>query len=173
MSFGPGLDCLRSGSLVVGPSANRTAGDRTSRAKLTGPRRTDHRARSIRVERGPGYVERKIEIKRSSGGNPQSRHPLIRGRSPRPPAAASAGRPPGFGGPPRVIERDVFVERDVVVRPAPRVLVVRRRAVLSASRSWGTRARRPPPPPVFVVSRAGLRPSPAPPVIIAYPVPRW
>ena len=78
--------------------------------KLTGPRgRTIER--SIRTERGHGYVDRQIEIKRPGGTLTRET------RIPQP-----GGYPHRYGSPggsprPRMIERDVFVERPALITP--------------------------------------------------------
>ena len=145
--IGPGLawgvallGCLLARSAAWGQVAERDT-------KLTGPRgRTIER--SIRTERGPGYVDRQIEIKRPGGTLTRET------RIPQP-----GGHPHRYGSPggsprSRVIERDVFVERPSLVAPF-------------LSFSFGPPPPPPPPPPAVIYV-----PEPvyiAPPMVLAAP----
>ena len=129
--------------------------------KLTGPRgRTIER--SIRTERGPGYIDRQIEIKRPGGTlTRETRLPQPGGYGPHP--GHSGGQPR-----PRVIEREIFVERPPLIAPfvAP---------FLSFSFGSPAPPPPPPPPPVIYVPEPVYIEGPAvvasPPVVVQVPVP--
>ncbi len=128
------LGCVGGGTIASGQVVERDT-------KLTGPKgRTIER--SIRTERGPGFVDRQVEIKRPGGT-------LIRDTRIQQPGGF--GPRPGFPqGPPRrqVVERDFVVERDVVVeRPA----LIAPFVAPFLSFSFGSPPPPPPPPPPAVV----------------------
>jgi hypothetical protein len=137
--------------------------------KLTGPRgRTIER--DIRVERGPGYVDRKIEIKRP--GETLIRDTRIengRGGHPGHPHPTGHGPGPGFGGPPRVIERDFVVERDVVVQRPP--LFSTFVGVPFFNLFLGNASPPPPPPPPVLYYPEPVFAPPPPPMVV-YPQPQ-
>ncbi len=122
------LGCLGGTAGAVGQVVERDT-------KLTGPRgRTIER--SIRTERGPGFVDRQVEIKRP--GETLIRDTRIQqpgGYGPRP------GFRPGPPGRPVVIERDLIVERAPLIAPfvAP-----------FFNFSFGSPPPPPPPPVVYV-----------------------
>ncbi len=150
------LGCVAGGSIASGQVVERDT-------KLTGPRgRTIER--SIRTERGPGFVDRQVEIKRPG-------ETLIRDTRIQQPGGF--GPRPGYApGPPRrqFVERDFIVERDVVVeRPA----LIAPFVAPFLSFSFGTPPP-PPPPPVVYVPEPVYVASPmivTPPQVIMAPVP--
>lgn len=149
--------------LVGAPSAAPAQQVIERDTKLTGPRgRTIER--DIRVERGPGYIDRKIEIKRP--GETLIRDTRIENRG-----GHGGYRPqgpgPGFGGPPRVVERDYFVEREVVVQRPP--LFSTFVAAPFFSLFLGNSGPPPPPPVVFYPEPVFV---PPPPPVVVYPQPQ-
>ena len=144
------LGCLLASSAAWGQVAERDT-------KLTGSRgRTIER--SIQTERGPGYVDRQIEIKRPGGTLTRET------RVPRPGGYPQRYGPPGGPLRPRVIERDVVVERPVLVAPLVAPFL---------SFSFGSPPPPPPPPPVVYAPEPVYIASPmviaAPPVVVAVP----
>ena len=137
--------------------------------KLTGPKgRTIER--SIRTERGPGFVDRRVEIKRPH-------ETLIRDTRIQQPGGHAPPPGPGFrpgSGPPRgpgfrpVVERDVIIERGPVLAPFVAPFL---------SFSFGSPPPPPPPPvvyvpePVYVPAEPVYVPAPyvaaVPPVVVA------
>ncbi len=149
------------GTLVGASGARGQVGERDT--KLTGPRgRTIER--SIRTERGPGFIDRQVEMKRP--GETLIRDTRIQqpgGYGPRP------GFRPGPPGRPVVVERDVIVERAPLIAPFVAPFL---------SFSFGSPPP-PPPPPVIYVPEPVYYPEPMfvpqpvyvnpPPVVVAAP----
>ena len=149
------------GCVVGASAASAQVAERDTR--LTGPKgRTIER--SIRTERGPGFVDRKIEIKRPGGTlTRETRLPQPGGYAPRP-------GPPG--GPPRsrIIERDVVVERNVFVERPPLIAPF---VAPFLSFSFGAPPPPPPPPPVVYIPEPVYIAAPMvvaqPPVVVTAP----
>ena len=148
------------GGVMLVPGASGQVVERDT--KVTGPKgRTIER--SIRTERGPGFVDRQVEIQRPGGTivrDTRIQQPGVYG--PRP------GFRPGPPGRPPIIERDYIVERDVVVqRPIGIVPFV------APFLSFSFGAPPPPPAPVVVVPEPVYIPEPVylpvPPVVVAAP----
>lgn len=146
------------GCLVLIPSVRAQVVERDT--KVTGPRgRTIER--SIRTERGPGFVDRQVEIKRPGETlirDTRIQAPGVQGYGPRPVYR------PGPPGRPPIIEREVIVERAPILAPFVAPFL---------SFSFGAPVLPPPPPPVVVVPEPIYVPEPVylapPPVVIAPP----
>ena len=125
--------------------------------KLTGPRgRTIER--DIRVQRGPGYIDRQVEIKRPG-------ETLIRDTRIATPVGRGFGGP-GFGGGPRFYGRPI-VEEVFVPRPP----VVAGFIGLPALSFFFGGNPPPPPPPVVVVPEPVYGGYPPPPPVVVSPPP--
>ena len=125
-------------------------------AKQTGPGGKTIE-RSIRTERGPGYVDRQIDITRPGGAH-LSRETVIR--------TAPGGRPPtgparghGYGYPPPRFAPGPAIGVGLIAAPF-------------LSLSFGSPPPPPPPPPIVFVPEP-IYAYPAPPVVIAAPAPRY
>jgi hypothetical protein len=137
--------------------------------KLTGPRgRTIER--DIRVQRGPGYIDRQVEIKRPG-------ETLIRDTRIQTPVGRPYGGPgfggPGFSGGPRFYGRPI-VENVIVQRPPVFAGFL---GLPAFSLFLGGNSAPPPPPPpqVVVVPEPAYgypQPQPQPPVVVEAPPPQ-
>ena len=126
-------------------------------SELTGPRGRTIK-RDIRVERGPGYIDRKIEIQRPGGT--LVRDTRIQTAGGRPPGHHAPG--PQFGGPPRGFERPMIRQRHSSFAGFV--------AAPFFSLFLGNPAPPPPPPPPVYYYPEPVYVAPPPPVVI-YPQP--
>ena len=134
--------------LLAGPSIGQVV-ERERDTKLTGPRgRTIER--DIKVERGPGYIDRQVEIKRP--GETLIRDTRI--------MTGPGGRPigPGYYGGPRLYGGPRFVENVIIQRPPSYSAFV---GLPALSFFFGSPPP-PPPPPPLVVAGPPIAPQAAP-----------
>ena len=119
--------------------------------KLTGPKgRTIER--DIKVTRGPGFVDRQVEIKRPG-------ETLIRDTRIRTGPGGRPFGPPYYAGP-RYYGGPRFVENVVVQQPPPFAAFIGLPALSFAFGGFGAQA--PPPPPPVVVASPSVAPQPPP-----------
>ena len=153
---------LAAGAGLAGPAARAQVVERDT--KVTGPRgRTIER--QVRTQRGPGYIDREVDIRRPAGE--VRRDTIIRagpgpggGGGPRPWVGGGGGYGPrgfGYGGP-------VFVERNVFVAPPPRPAGFFGIGLPFFGLSVGAPAFAPPP---VVVAPPPIIVAPQPPVVVA------
>ena len=122
------------------------------REKITGPGGRSAE-RTVRTERGPGYIDRRIDIERSTGAK-LSRETVVRtGPGGRPWGPPPPHRPPVRFGPGPAIGAGLI-------------------AAPFLSLSFGSPPPPPPPPPVVIVPEP-IYAYPAPPVVVAVPQPQY
>jgi hypothetical protein len=131
---------------------------------ITGPRGHTIQ-RSIRSERGPGFIDRQVNIQRPGGSFHSEAAAARIPRMPGPPAGRGFGPPHHWGGGfgprgPVVVERDVVVNRGLGVGPALAI----GGGLFGLGLFAGSALASPPPPPVYV--------APAPPPVVVYNAPQ-
>jgi len=144
---------------IMAPSVGGQVVERD--VKVTGPRgRTIER--QVRTERGPGYVERQVDIKRPAG---EYRSDVIVERGPRPgPQPAFRGGYEGGRSPrPIVVEEDVFI---APLPPPPAWGWGWGPSLSIGAPFFGLAIGSAPPPPVYY-------PPPPPPVVVVNPPQRY